>query len=107
MNRFHGRVGFAVNKEIEPGIFVDEFEEKFMFGNILDEGSKWDYNSPSSDASGKITINHRISIIADEFAMNNYSNIKWVEFMGQKWSVKSIQVKRPRMMIWLGDIYEE
>lgn len=46
-----------------------------------------------------------ISIIADEFAYGNFMNILYVEYMGSKWKISSVEVQRPRLLLTLGGLY--
>ena len=53
-----------------------------------------------------IRINHRISILADPFAMKHFHSIRYVEWMGVKWKVTSVDpTKYPRLTLTLGEQY--
>ena len=46
-----------------------------------------------------------ISVIADAYVNKNIQSIRYVEFMGAKWKVKSISVHRPRLELTIGGVY--
>ena len=48
---------------------------------------------------------NKISILADPFAYQNFSNIKYVEYMDALWNVESIEVQQPRLILNVGGVY--
>ena len=52
-----------------------------------------------------VVISNQISIIADPFAMSNFHNIKYVEYMGTRWKITSVDVQYPRLLLTLGGVY--
>lgn len=105
MARYYGKVGFLkeeVESETRPSRFIPEMEERYYSGNLLK-------NYISSQASEKpvddFTLNNDISIIADPYALNHFSSIKYVEFMNTLWEAKSAKVEYPRIRISFGGVY--
>lgn len=46
-----------------------------------------------------VALNHRVSLLGDTYAFNNYLNIKWISIQGRKLEVSSIQLQRPRIIL--------
>ena len=105
MDRYYGNVGYAVSGEdpLRPGIYIDTIIVKPYYGDIIKTASRWQGNSQSPNDD--TIINNTISIIADQFAYQNFSAIKYAEYLNQKWKVSSIEVQSPRLILTLGGVY--
>lgn len=101
MEKFYGKVGYAETTETfeGSGIWTNQIVEKMYYGDVLTNHSKW---QSSSNINDNLTISNKISIIADAYAYKNFSLIKYVEWMGVKWKVESIEVQRPRLILSIG-----
>ena len=104
MAKFFGPVGYAVSSETAPGVWKENIIPHQHYGDILQ-----DHMRPQSDdkVNDNITISNRISIVADPFAISNFHNIKYVEYMGTNWKVTSVDVQYPRLILTLGSVYNE
>ena len=105
MARFYGKVGFLKDEnesETRPSRFQPEMEERFYSGELLKNyASSQNAERPVDD----FTLNNDISITADPYALNHFSSIKYVEFMGTLWEVKTVSVSYPRIRISFGGVY--
>lgn len=102
MAKFYGKIGYSESKEIRPGVWKAETTERPYFGELLRLNRRMD--SGDSVNSG-ITLNNEISIIADEYALNNFFNMKYVVFKGVKWKITNVEVKTPRLILSVGGVY--
>lgn len=104
MNKFFGKVGYLVTAEnpVGSGIWAEEITEVEYYGDIIRNGYRW---QSSSNLNDNIRINHQISIVADSFAYENAPHIKYVEYMGVKWSVESYETQAPRILLNLEGVY--
>lgn len=102
MAKWYGNVGYIVNKEVEPGVYLPTPKEISYFGDILNVVSRW---SPSGSVNDDLNVSNKISIVADPFAIQNFSSIKYVEFMGALWNVTSIEPQLPRLILTVGGVY--
>lgn len=110
MGRYFGTVGYAISTErmttdVPPqhtGIFEDVIVEKEYYGDATNLSSRW---SSGDQVNDNLQINVNISILADAFAYQNFSRIKYVEYMGVKWKVEKITPERPRLILTLGGEY--
>lgn len=106
MARFSGEVGFSSggSREVPPdsGVWVDEIVEKPYFGDVLNKATR-------SDASDRVvpnlTVSHSISIVADDYAAEHYHNMRYVRWDGGLWTIDSVKVQRPRLILELGEVY--
>lgn len=104
MSKFSGLVGYVTHSETTPGVWTPISDPKKMRGDIIRQAS----NSQNGDkVNSDITLNHRVSLIGDAYAFGNYYNIKWIDIDGLKWSVSSVEVQRPRLIVTLGGVWNE
>lgn len=95
-------MGYGASVEIAPGVWDDVITEFSYFGDVvrnigqLREGGRVNDN---------LSLNNSISIVADAYANENYTDIKYVEWTGTKWTVSDIEVRSPRLLLTLGDVY--
>lgn len=105
MARYYGKIGF-LSKEVEsqdrPSRYIPVMEERYYAGELWKNYVKQQAADKLVDDFG---INNDISIIADAYALNNFSSMKYVEFMGTLWEVKSVTVEHPRLRISFGGVY--
>ena len=104
MNKWFGKVGYANTSEVRPGIWQDIIEEREYFGDIVRYSRQLEN---SSEVNDDIAVAVSISIVADPYAYNNFHTIKYVEYMGSKWKVKTVDPQYPRLVLSLGGLYNE
>lgn len=104
MAKFYGVIGFIETVKTDPGVYTEKSIERRYKGTVVRNSRRWD---PSSDSTNSnLNINNSIIIIADDFAINHSAYIRYVEWMGAYWEVKSIDIDRPRLTLELGGVYE-
>ena len=102
MAKFYGKVGYGISKETAPGVWVDEIVERPYYGELVRNTRKMQMSDKVID---DINIANEISILADPFARDNFQYIRYVEFMGVKWKVTTIEVQFPRLILSIGGLY--
>jgi len=113
MARFFGEVGYGLNNIEDPpgsGVWVDIITEQTYQGDILRNSSSVEEVSRGDpSASGKINedigISNSVSIVADQFAIDNSYKIRYVRWLGIAWKVDSVEIKAPRLILNLGRKY--
>lgn len=103
MKRWYGKVGYSKTVETEPGIWDDQETVCEYYGDIQRNSTRWvgDSNSTNDD----LTVNTQISILADQFAIENFYSMKWIEHMGAKWKITNVDPQPPRLILTLGGIW--
>ena len=100
--RFYGEVGYAPTIVDDYGVAKKSIIKRNYYGTVEDLTSRW---QDDEKLNGDIRVSHRISIIADPYALENFPYIRYVEWMGTRWEVKSVEVKFPRLVLALGGVY--
>lgn len=105
MARFYGTIGYgkSVETAIDSGIFVDEMTERTYQGDVIRDNQNLQ-ESPNK-VNDDITVSNTISIVADQYAIDNFIYIKYVTWSGLRFKVISVEVKRPRLILNIGGVY--
>lgn len=102
MEKWYGKVGYVTNKEVEPGVWVEESTERKYYGDTLSNMAKW---SSSGQVNDDLNMSKKVSIMADPYAIQHFSSIKYVEIMGTMWNVTDIEPQFPRLILTVGGLY--
>lgn len=104
MDRFYGEVGYGVSEEdpSDSGVWVNDITEVLYFGDVVRNTRRLD---EGQGLNRDITVQNSISIVADAFANENFANIKYVKWNGVLWTVTSVEVRSPRLLLSLGSVY--
>ena len=100
MAKWYGKVGYSETVETSPGVWAPQDTVREYYGDVIRNTTKWAVNSDSTNDD--LTVNSQISIVADPFASNKFHSMKWIEFMGAKWKVTSVEPQPPRLLLTLG-----
>ena len=104
MAKFAGWIGFEIYSETAPDVYEPTIVEQFYRGNVEQEVRRL---YPSDQTINRdAQIDNRIKIVADPWASTNYLQMKFVEYKGTCWLVKTVDVRNyPSMLIYLGGVY--
>ena len=102
MAKYFGKIGYALTTETSPSVWTEEIVEKEYYGDVLQHTRRYQNSGYVND---NVTINNRISIVADPFAYSNLGFIRYLTWMGTKWKVDSVDVEYPRLILSLGGVY--
>lgn len=103
MAKFYGAIGFAENVETSPGVHKEKIVTHNYSGDVLANNRRLQSGDQVND---NIVIGNRISILADPYDRNNFHTVRYVEFMGTKWKVSSVDAAQyPRLILTLGGVY--
>lgn len=102
MAKFSGKVGFASLLETAPGVFTESITEKSYYGDLVKNTNRW---SDGENLNPDIRISNVVSIVADPYAFENFFSMRYVTWMGAKWTISNLNVQRPRIELSLGELY--
>lgn len=108
MAKFYGRIGYGTAKEIVDdtedgtGVWVDEIVEYSYYGDVLRDTRNL---REGENLNADLSVENLISIVADEYANEHFFAIRYVEWAGTLWTVSSVEVQRPRLLLRLGEVY--
>ena len=104
MPKFYGVIGYGKSQETPSGsgIWVDVITERSYYGDILRNSRQLDR---SDQTNPNISVENSISVVADQDAIQNFKDIRYIEWNGVKWTVKDIRVEPPRLVLRLDQVY--
>jgi hypothetical protein len=104
MARFFGEVGYGASVEDPPasGVWVDTITEYAYQGDVIRNSRQLEN---SDKVNNDVVVANSISIVADELANENFFNIKYIRWAGVLWTVTSVEVRSPRLVLSLGSVY--
>lgn len=102
MAKYAGLVGYVTQEEVEVGVWAPVEDEHMMRGDIIGKGNSF---TQADKVNDDINLSNRISLMGNEFAWKNYTHIRYVHYLGEKWKVTSIDVQRPRIIVTLGGVW--
>lgn len=104
MARFFGEVGYGNSLESAPGsgIWADEIVEFPYQGDVIRNTRNL---AEGENANSNITVANSISVVADEYAFEHFFNIKYVRWAGVLWTVTTVEVRSPRLILSIGSVY--
>lgn len=104
MARFYGEIGFGKDAEDPPGsgVWKQQVTEVPYFGDIVKNVRRI---SDGENLAANLSLNHVVSIIADDYAIQQLSFIKYVRWAGAVWEVTKVESQRPRLTLTLGGVY--
>lgn len=104
MPKWYGKIGYGVTEETSPGVWTEEIVERQYYGDIIRNLRRLETSDQVND---NVLVSNEISIVSDPYAFENFHSIRWVEFMGSKWKVTSVEVQYPRLLLSLGGVYND
>jgi len=104
MARYSGVIGYGVSVEDPPdsGVWVNSVIERPYFGDVLRNTRQLE---PGNKANPDITVGNSISIVSDSYATEHINNIKYLSWEGDLWTVTNVEVRRPRLLLDIGEVY--
>ena len=104
MARFYGEVGYGDSVETPPGSgkWVDQITERTYQGDVIRNARNMDQTDKLNE---DITVGNSISVVADQHAIKNFLKIKYIRWEGVLWTVTTVEVRSPRLILSLGSVY--
>ena len=102
MARFNGRIGYGEPIETAPGVWVDNIVEYIYTGDIVRNARNL---REGENLNPDLSVQNSISIVADAYANEHFFAIRYVEWAGTLWTVDSVEVQSPRLLLRLGEVY--
>lgn len=104
MAKFFGVIGYGETVEVRPGVNDVVETRREYYGDVIRNIRRYEAASQVND---NLNISNTFSIIADPFAYENFHAIRYIEYMGTKWKVSSVEVQYPRLILTVGGVYND
>ena len=104
MAKWYGKIGFGSTRETRPGVWENIITEREYCGDLIRSIGR---AQGADQLNDNIKINNNLSIVADPYARENFYSIKYVTFEGIKWKVSAVEVQYPRLILDMGEVYND
>ena len=105
MAKYFGLVGYTVSVETAPGVWEPSIVEKPVYGDIVRDNVN--NLRGENQVNDNVKINNQISIVMDPFVMKNFSSMIYITYADIKWRIVTVEVKYPRLLISMGEVYND
>ena len=102
--KWYGEIAFSGQVETEPDSFEERLIKKKFMGDML---RSHNINDSNTNINIDVSLSNQLSVLLDPFLQNNFHKIVYVEFMGTKWTVSSVDIQDRRLLITFGKLYVE
>lgn len=102
MAKWYGKIGYVETVEVKPGVWKEQVTERNYFGDVIRNTRRLQSTEHLND---DINVSNEISVVVDPYAISNFHNIRYAEFMGANWKVSNAEVQQPRLILTLGGVY--
>jgi hypothetical protein len=102
MVKFAGKVGYGSPVDRQNGIWSDEIIERIYYGDVIRDTRRFIVNDK---INADQTTGNSISVVADTYANENFSAIRYVEWGGALRAVTEVEAQSPRLILRLGGVY--
>jgi hypothetical protein len=104
MAKFHGKIGYSKTTESEtaPGVFEEVITEYTYSGDVIRDTRRWE---KSNNLNDNLNISNLFSVVGDWYSYENFSQMRYITYMGAKWKITSVEIQRPRLILTVGGVY--
>lgn len=102
MAKYAGKVGFAEQVESSPGVWTDKIVERKMRGDVIGSSSSF---RPGESTNEDITLGHRLSLMGNPYAYENFTGLRYITYLGVKWRITGVEIQKPRIIVTVGGTY--
>lgn len=102
--KFYDDVYFSIPQEVRPGVYGPEtvLSRKYP-GDMPRMISKWTRDGDKVNEDKR--VNNQLKIIADEFSLANWTNIRSIKWRGLEWAVNTVTCEPPHLILEIGELY--
>lgn len=98
------QIGFVKTIEIEPGVWENQSYERSYVCRVLSNSYKW---SREEKITEDLSLSNRFSVVCDATLQKDCGYMKYIVYLGNKWTVNTIKMNFPRLEISVGGLYNE
>lgn len=100
--RYSGKLGLAQQSEVRPGIWEETVTEKPILGKVE---QRTEALAGSSSVIPEYRTTTSISVLSRGPDQLNNADIRYVVYMGVRWTVVSMVYEYPHLVLYIGEKY--
>ena len=102
MGKWSGKIGDSSPVEVRRGVMEHQITERSHVGDLI-------RNTRRTEGGDRIienlVLSNSVSLVADAFAMNHFFEMVYITMFGTKWKISTVEVKPPRLILQIGEVY--
>lgn len=102
MAKYSGKIGYVMIRETSPGVDTEIAIERPYVGDVIRNTRRLENGE---GVNSNVVINNQFSVVGDAYAYENFFAIRYVTWMGARWTVTNVEVSRPRLLLTVGGVY--
>lgn len=102
MAKYYGEIGYATSEETVPGVYTDVIVERPYYGDVIRNTRTL---SEGEYLNNDLSVGNSISVVADAYANEHFFNMRYIKWAGALWTVQTVEVQSPRLLLRLGGVY--
>lgn len=103
MAKWCGKIGYAETIETKPGVWQEQITERTHYGDVTRNKRMLQTTDQLND---NINIANEFSIVRDPYALEHFHSMKYIEFMGTRWKISTVDASQyPRLILTVGGVY--
>lgn len=101
--KYYGNIGFSETVDDGDGVWKEKITDKKYSGDVLRLQRSKNAGEHINDG---LRLNSQFSILMDPWFQDHFSSVKYIEYMGSKWTVETLDpTNYPRVLITPGGLY--
>jgi hypothetical protein len=103
--KYSGTLGYSEDQVETPpdsGVWKDVIVERHAYGDVLDNNRRL---RPGDQANDDLSITTTLSVVMDPYARDHFARLIYARWMGVLWTVQTVKVQYPRLVVYLGGEY--
>lgn len=107
--RYAAKLGYRYTEEQRDsedrpnGVYKEIYTERPYKADVMSYGYR---NQTSESINDDYKLTNKFSVLAcDAFTLSHLNSIIYIEYLGIKWKVTSVDIQRPRLIISIGGEY--
>lgn len=100
--RYSGKFGYGQNVETSPGIWEDVVTERDHLGVVVQSTEAF---SVANSVLPQYRTTTSVSVLSDGVLKESYTDLIYVTYKGERWSIGSIVEEWPKLTIHIGEVY--
>lgn len=105
MAKFFGAIGYATPTETAPGVWEEIITERQCYGDVTRNSRRLTEDPSQFLLNKEMVVGNSVSVVADAYAMEHFFAIRYVKWAGAYWTVNTVEVQAPRLILRMGEVY--
>lgn len=103
MGRWHGKIGYIVQTETAPDVWIPNVVERPKSGDVLKNRQQI---VSGYGANPDVKITNQIEIVADPYDRTHVQDLRYLIWNGQYWTIDSVDLSEyPKLILILGGVW--